>query len=87
MAARRLKELKRVERSLYKARAGRGSRSAVGEMDFEIGDLYFEFRQHYPHFKARTAGIERGCRALLVIEVNGGFSERVQSREKISVLL
>jgi hypothetical protein len=29
----------------------------------------------------------RISRALFVIEINGGFSERVQSREKISILL
>jgi hypothetical protein len=76
-----LKELKRVERSLYSVRAGRGSKSLVSGVEFEGGAMYLQI------LSAEYSYHKYGPRALFVIEVNGGFSERVQSREKISILL
>ena len=43
----RLKELKRVEMSLYSARAGKGSRSALGREEFESGLVYLRISSVY----------------------------------------
>lgn len=85
MAVGRLKELKRVERSLYSVRAGRGSRPLVGGVEFEGEVMYLRICQR--NVRVTSADGRRISRALFVIEINGGFSERVQSREKISILL
>jgi len=84
----RLKELKRVERSLYSVRAGRGSRPLVGGVEFEGEVMYLRICQRNVRVtSADGKNRRRISRALFVIEINGGFSERVQSREKISILL
>jgi hypothetical protein len=88
VAAGRLKELKRVERSLYSVRAGRGSRSLVGGVELDAGATYLRsLSVEYWVTSADGKNRRRISCVLFVIKVNGGLSERIQSREKVSILL
>ena len=63
MAAGRLKELKRVERSLYSVRAGRGSRPLVGGVEFERGAMHLRNLLAECSSQVRTARIDRELHA------------------------